>query len=446
MNPNKIKTATIKKLINGGYGLCSAENGKTIMVRNSLPGETVEIRIVEQLQKVDYGIAGNILTPHKNRITPPCPWYSSCGGCDLQHADYRTQCSIKDQILKDLLERNQSTSLHRLSTLVAPILPSPDEFGYRQRIRLKNGNNRVGFYKFRSHEIVPIKQCLLAPDTINSALELLPYTSGFQSLSSITEEIDILLNPDDSTLCLVLYTKRKPRPNDRKTARSLAREIAPGTRIFLAGQQFSMEGPFSGDKEDTDRTLSMTVPGRGPLTLFWEAGGFCQVNIGQNFNLVNLVLEFCKPASTDKLLDLYCGMGNFALPLAQKTGRVHGIESQGAAIRSGRYNSDYNQLANISFEKSDVLAACKRLAGSNETFDTIVCDPPRQGMVNMAPLLDRLCRKRIVYISCDPATLCRDLALLQQEGFRVKNIQPVDMFPQTHHIETVTLLEKDIAL
>ena len=446
MNPNKIKTATIKKLINGGYGLCSAENGKTIMVRNSLPGETVEIRIVEQLQKVDYGIAGHILTPHKNRITPPCPWYSSCGGCDLQHADYLTQCSIKDQILKDLLERNQSTSLHRLSTLVAPILPSPDEFGYRQRIRLKNGNNRVGFYKFRSHEIVPIKQCLLAPDTINSALGLLPYTSGFQSLSSNTEEIDILLNPDDSTLCLVLYIKRKPRPNDRKTARSLAREIAPGTRIFLAGQQFSMEGPFSGDKEDTDRTLSMTVPGRGSLTLFWEAGGFCQVNIGQNFNLVNLVLEFCKPASTDKLLDLYCGMGNFALPLAQKTGRVHGIESQGAAIRSGRYNSDYNQLANISFEKSDVLAACKRLAGSNETFDTIVCDPPRQGMVNMAPLLDRLCRKRIVYISCDPATLCRDLALLQQEGFRVKNIQPVDMFPQTHHIETVTLLEKDNAL
>jgi 23S rRNA (uracil1939-C5)-methyltransferase len=188
MNPNKIKTATIKKLINGGYGLCSAENGKTIMVRNSLPGETVEIRIVEQLQKVDYGIAGNILTPHKNRITPPCPWYSSCGGCDLQHADYRTQCSIKDHILKDLLERNQSTSLHSLPTLVAPILPSPDEFGYRQRIRLKNGNNRVGFNKFRSHEIVPIKQCLLAPDTINSALGLLPYTSGFQSLSSIQKK------------------------------------------------------------------------------------------------------------------------------------------------------------------------------------------------------------------------------------------------------------------
>jgi len=446
MNPNKIKTATIKKLINGGYGLCTAENGKTIMVRHSLPGETVEIHIVEQLQRVDYGIAGNILIPHTNRITPPCPWYSSCGGCDLQHADYRTQCSMKEHILKDLLERNQSTSHISLSSLVAPILPSPDEFAYRQRIRLKNGNNRLGFYQFRSHEIVPIKRCLLAPDTINSALALLPYASGFQSLSSITEEIDILLNPEDSTLCMVLYIKRKPRPNDRKTARSLASEIAPGTRIFLAGRQFSMEGPFSGDKEETDRTLSMIVPGGDPLTLFWEAGGFCQVNIGQNLNLINLVLEFCEPSSSDKLLDLYCGMGNFALPLAQKTGRVHGIESQGAAIRSGRHNSDFNQLTNISFEKSDVLVACKRLAGSNETFDTIVCDPPRQGMVNMAPLLGLLCRKKIVYISCDPATLCRDLASLQKEGFRIKRIQPVDMFPQTHHIETVTLLEKENAL
>jgi 23S rRNA (uracil1939-C5)-methyltransferase len=442
MNPNKIRIATIKKIINGGYGLSSAEDGKTILVRHCLPGETVEIRIVEQQQHVDYGITVDIPVPHSNRIIPPCPWYTSCGGCDLQHADYLTQCSIKDDILKDLFERNQPGSLGELIPLVAPILPSPGEFGYRQRIRLKAGKNTIGFKRFRSHEIVPIKRCLLAPDNINSALEILPYASGFHSLSSITEEIDILSNPDDATLCLVFSIKRKPRPNDRKSARQLADEIGPGTRIFLAGRQFSIEGPFSGRKEETDRYLSMTFPGQDPLTLSWEAGGFCQVNIRQNFNLVTLVLDFCEPSSSDKLLDLYCGMGNFALPLSQMTGQVYGIESQGSAIRSGRHNSDYNQRSNITFQKSEVMTACKTLAESNELFDTIVCDPPRQGMPNMASFLGRLCKRRVVYISCDPATLCRDLASLQQQGFTVKKIQPVDMFPQTHHIETITLLEK----
>ena len=446
MNPNKIRIATIKKIINGGYGLCSAEDGKTILVRHCLPGETVEIRIVEQQQHVDYGIPAEILVPHSNRISPPCRWYFSCGGCDLQHADYLTQCSIKDTIIKDLFERNQPGSLDHLIPLIAPILPSPGEFGYRQRIRLKIGKNSIGFNRFRSHEIVPIKRCLLAPDNINSALEILPYASGFHSLSSITEEIDILSNPDDTTLCLIFYIKRKPRPNDRKSARQLADEIAPGTRIFLAGRQFSIEGPFSGRKEETDRYLSMTFPGQDQLTLFWEAGGFCQVNIRQNFNLVDLVLDYCEPYSSDKILDLYCGMGNFALPLSQKTAQVHGIESQGSAIRSGRYNSDYNQRSNITFEKSDVMTACKALVESNQLFDTIICDPPRQGMPNMALLLGRLCKRRVVYISCDPATLCRDLASLQQEGFNVKKIQPVDMFPQTHHIETITLLEKNSTL
>lgn len=443
MNPSKIRIATIKKIINGGYGLCRDENGKTMLVRHCLPGETVEIQIVEEQQNLDYGITTAVEVSHRNRITPPCPWYSACGGCDLQHTDYPSQCAVKEDILKDLLERNQRGALRDLIPLLAPVLPSPGEFGYRQRIRLKTVKNTIGFNRFRSHEIVPIKRCLLAPDTINSALELLPYTSGFHSLSTLTEEIEILSNPDDTALCLIFYIKRKPRPNDRKTARELADEIAPGTRIFLAGKQFSIEGPFSGRDGDTDRYLSMTIPGQVSGTLFWEAGSFCQVNIAQNVNLVDLVVNFCEPASSDRILDLYCGMGNFALPLSRNAAQVHGIESQGAAIRSGRYNSQYNQLSNVTFEKSDVAAACRQLVVSNELFETIVCDPPRQGMPGMAPYLSKLCRKRVVYISCDPATLCRDLAALQQEGFTVKKIQPVDMFPQTHHIETITLLEKE---
>ena len=444
MNPNKITTATIKKIVNGGYGLCRADNGKTILVRHCLPGETAEIRIVEQQKDVDYGIVETILTPHSSRISAPCPHYPGCGGCDLQHVGYRDQCSLKQDILSDLFERNQSRSVQDLSPLIRPVLPSPLELGYRQRIRLHVGKNGLGFNRFRSRDIVPIDHCLLAPENINSALELFPQMSPFRSLSAVTETIDILMNPEDSSLCLLFNLTRKPRPADRQAARALAGGYRADTRVFLNGRHFSMEGPFVSGQEKSHRLLSMTIPGKAPLTLFWEAGGFCQVNIKQNYNLISLVLECCEPSASDRLLDLYCGMGNFALPLAKMSGHVHAVESQGAAIRSGRYNSEFNGLSNIRFEKSDVTEACRKLAGSGERFDTIVCDPPRQGMMGMAPLLARLCRKRVIYVSCDPATLCRDLASLQQQGFTVKIIQPLDMFPQTHHIETVTVLEKSV--
>ena len=443
MNPNKITTATIKKIVNGGYGLCRAENGKTILVRHCLPGETAEIRIVEQQKDVDYGIVETILAPHSSRIAAPCPYYPGCGGCDLQHAGYRDQCALKEDILRDLFGRNQSRSVQELTPLISPVLPSPLEFGYRQRIRLHVGKDGPGFNRFRSRDIVPIDHCLLAPEKINSALELLPHMSAFRSLSGLTETIDILMNPEDSSLCLLFNLNRKPRPADRQAARAIARGHGADTRVFLNGRHFSMEGPFVPGHEKSNCSLSMTIPGQAPLTLFWEAGGFCQVNINQNYNLISLVLECCAPSRRDKLLDLYCGMGNFALPLAKIAGHVHAVENQGSAIRSGRYNCECNGLSNVFFEKSDVTEACRKLVGSAEVFDTIVCDPPRQGMRGMAPLLARLCRKKVVYVSCDPATLCRDLASLQQQGFTVKKIQPVDMFPQTHHIETVTVLEKN---
>src|SRR5210317_1271813 len=150
MNPSKIRIATIKKIINGGYGLCRDENGKTMLVRHCLPGETVEIQIVEEQQNLDYGITTAVEVSHRNRITPPCPWYSACGGCDLQHTDYPSQCAVKEDILKDLLERNQRGALRDLIPLLAPVLPSPGEFGYRQRIRLKTVKNTIGFNRFRS--------------------------------------------------------------------------------------------------------------------------------------------------------------------------------------------------------------------------------------------------------------------------------------------------------
>ena len=179
-----------------------------------------------------------------------------------------------------------------------------------------------------------------------------------------------------------------------------------------------------------------------PLALSWEVGGFCQVNIAQNTALIDAVVDFCNPVGHESVLDLFCGMGNFSIPLATRAEELTGYEGQGSAIRSAKANAATAGLSNTRFFKSPVHTACEKLAGKNAEFDCVVIDPPRQGAPELAPHLAAICRKRMVYISCDPATLCRDLTQLSNEGFRITGIQPIDMFPQTHHIETVVLLEK----
>ncbi len=174
----------------------------------------------------------------------------------------------------------------------------------------------------------------------------------------------------------------------------------------------------------------------------WEVGGFCQVNLEQNRNLVDLVCKYAAVQPEETVLDLFCGAGNFSLPLAATARTLVGIEGQGAAIRSARRNSENAGFANTTFFKQPIQKACLELTAAGKRFDLLVIDPPREGIPGLATMVGGLCRNRLVYISCDPATLGRDLADLTSAGFRIAAIQPVDMFPQTHHIETVVLLEK----
>ena len=183
--------------------------------------------------------------------------------------------------------------------------------------------------------------------------------------------------------------------------------------------------------------------GSAGLELHWEVGGFCQVNLAQNRQLIRIVLDFANPSADEDVLDLFCGMGNFSIPLAERSRSLLGIEGQASAIRSARANCLINGLANAEFRQMPLHAACEDLARAGRSFACVVIDPPRQGVPGLARQLAALADKRLVYVSCDPATLCRDLAELLTHSFSLRRFQPVDMFPQTHHIETVVLLEKN---
>ncbi len=437
------QVVTIEKIVNGGYGLVRSAAGKTVFVRYGLPGEAVTIAISEAKKRIDFGHVVEVREPSPARIDPPCPYYAQCGGCDLQHTGYQSQCGIKDAIFSELFLRSVGDQVTNAGELVKPILKSPSDFSYRHRIRLKIGDDgTIGFSHFRSNRIVSISTCLLAAKPINACLAQLPASSNLHKLARSAEELEIILNPDSNRVALLFHTNRPPRPADKNLARSLCRSSEVLDRVFFCGRRFALNGPYSDSEEQQDRLMGCRLAGDPPLQLKWEIGGFSQVNLQQNSRLINLVLALSRADKSDRILDLYCGMGNFSVPLATRARDVYGIEAQGSAVRSARANARSNHLANCTFSKSDVVQGCQTLTAQKEMFDILVCDPPRRGMADLVDLAAGLTRKRIIYVSCDPATLCRDLKKLVEHGFTIAAVQPVDMFPQTHHIETVVLLEK----
>lgn len=443
----KSHTVKIEKIIHGGHGLGRLTTGQVVIVKHVLPGETVRLRIIDQKKKFATALLEEVLESSPARRTPPCPYYTVCGGCDFQHMDYATQLRIKQQIVTELLARSFPTMSEATGVPVADTLPSPHEWGYRQRIRLQPGpRDGLGFLRFRSHQVVPIDRCLLAAEPLNTVLEELNESALFARLLPHTKELELLVNPKHNGVICLLHTTRKPRPADKGTAIELT-ATSGVEQVYFKGEDFPLTGPFTSDPEKASKLLHnpLTLEGgdTSPFHLAWEVGGFCQVNLAQNNALVQHALRCSNLSPTESVLDLFCGMGNFSLPLASQAASLLGIEGQGSAIRSATRNSRDNNLTNTTFVKKPVHAACRELARQNHTFDCVVLDPPRQGVPGIAKEIASLARRCIVYISCDPATLCRDLNQFDRHGFAVKTVQPVDMFPHTHHIESVVLLEKN---
>ncbi|MDO8948860.1 MAG: class I SAM-dependent RNA methyltransferase [Desulfocapsaceae bacterium] len=439
----------IEKIVNGGYGLARRDDGQIVLLRHVLPGETVTARILAEQKGFAEAALSKVIEASPHRISPPCLKYGACGGCDLQHCDSEQQLQIKKGIIADLLERAPQSALQQTIPLLADPIASPQLFGYRQRIRLQIDENRQpGFRRYHSHQCVPISECLLARPELNSVLQQLQAHPSFHRILATTTEMELLFNPASSRVVCLFHLSRKPRPADMKQAEALLKSLPLVEKIFFHGQDFLPCGPVSNNKDESDHDkLQLSLPPfpghtDKSISLTLEVGGFCQVNLEQNIQLIQTVLDFCQADRQTTVLDLFCGMGNFSIPLAMHSASLLGIEGQGAAIRSARKNSKRAGLTNTLFEKSPIHERCRTLAAEGRRFDCVVIDPPRQGAPSLARQLATLTRKRLVYISCDPATLCRDLGELIHSGFTIIKLQPVDMFPQTHHIETVVVLER----
>lgn len=444
MSQTNRHTITIDKVVTGGHGLARLASGLVVLVPFVLPGERVVVRVERERKGFAQASLLEVLFPSPHRVAPPCPHFQLCGGCHLQHGDYPAQLAIKEAILADLLGPDFAHGAAEGEALRDPILASPAPWHYRQRIRLQvDDRGRLGFFATRSHAVVEVGACPLAKEALNSVLAELRGLAAFRVLTSHAVAVELLLNPLAGTVVVIVHLARKPRAADQQAAAAVAEGIGLVQSVWLAGEGFAASGPHGrAGGADEDR-IAFTLPkelGGRELLLRLEAGGFCQVNLEQNEGLVRQLLSWARIGPDDAVLDLFCGMGNFSLPLALSARQVVGTDLQRSSIRAAQGNAGDNQLHNCRFLRAEALAAVRELQKAKERFDLILLDPPRSGCRELIAHLPDLGAERLIYISCDPATLVRDLKGLQGAGFVLRKIRGVDMFPQTAHLEAIALM------
>jgi 23S rRNA (uracil1939-C5)-methyltransferase len=448
MSRKEFHKLVIEKLVPGGFGLGRLTEGIIVLVRYVLPGEEVLVREVARRKDFISAELLEVLAPSPDRITPPCPIYGDCGGCDLQHLTALAQIHLKKNILIENLQRAAGHIFSPFGIPVTSPLASPEQFGYRQRIRLHvDRKGRFGFFRPESHVIEPVIECLLAKDQLNQVLRVLDGNENFKGLAPYSKGFELLFNPDENNSVMQLHFTRRPRPADCQYAAALANSMKKIATVLLQIDGYGLYDPMQRLVINTPPLLSQTISlgeNRPKLKISWEAGAFSQVNLNQNKNLISIVLQMLASGRHDKVLDLYCGYGNFSLPAAGIAEKVLGIDGQNGAIRSARRNAAGAGVSNCDFVKQQVAAAVQSLLDDRQSFDTIILDPPRQGAPEIIGLLAALNAEQIIYISCNPATLARDIAALHQYNFTLSSLVPIDMFPQTHHLESIALLKRTV--
>jgi 23S rRNA (uracil1939-C5)-methyltransferase len=403
----------IEKLLYGGDGL--AHHGTRVcFVKDVIPGEKVTARVDKVKSQYLLTSLVEILTPSLNRINPVCPYFNLCGGCQWQHIEYTHQLHWKAQILKECLARIGNIQ----DPTVLPPIPSPSVFNYRYRTSLKVRITKepvIGYFKRESHDIIPVTHCALLTAPLNNALEkcweLLQSEPDF--FKDILELNMLFVN--QSNQVIISFKNRKNKTKSRFLFQN-------GLKKFLTHKDIDNEEIMGiSFKRDTE--------------------SFYQINYRQNLLMINLVLRYFSPVKNKKILDLYCGCGNFSLFLAREGAGVTGIDSNSFAVTEAVYNANLNNMKNCNFIKADLDRTTCSLP--HDTFQAVLLNPPRSGCSNkILKQIAGINPDTVVYVSCNPSTLVRDVRKLINSGYTIEEIQPLDMFPQTYHIETVVKLTR----
>lgn len=415
----------IDSLANGGDGVGRVE-GRVLFVPLTAPGDIVSVRVLSQRKAWGRGSVEEIIHPSPLRTDPPCPLFGTCGGCQWQHVQYDAQLDAKAGLVIDALRRIGGIDGFE----EVKVRPSPRTYGYRHRCRLQvraTGRTvETGFFRFRSHDLVPVAHCPVLTDTLNSLIPVV--TSAARHLSSANRPLDSITLASD-------FSGGAARVEFRGEGEVLDLPAAAAGDICRTAADGGIELAVAGFRE---RGLALG-PDRNDIIA--PGSAFTQVNLAQNRHLVSGVLSLAEPARGPAVLDLFCGTGNFSIPLAAAGAGVLGIDISGAAVASARENTRRLGLE-ARFRRGDAVAGAISLTASGDRFDLVVVNPPRTGGRELMNELPALGAANIIIVSCDPATFARDASLLSAGGYRLERLEAFDLFPQTFHVETVGLFRR----
>ncbi len=431
-----VRTVTVESLDHEGKGVAH-DDGKVIFVEGALPGEVARVRATRSKAAFEVATAEHIERESSLRVTPRCPHFGVCGGCSMQHLDASAQVAAKQRVLEDNLERIGSAR----PEVMLPAIHGPT-WGYRYRARLsvrdvrKKGGVLVGFHEKKSSFVAEMGECHVLPPRWSAML--LPFRALVAGLSIRDRMPQIEIASGESVDAMVLRILAPLTPADEALLRTFADEW--GVCVYL-----QTKGP-----ETVRRFHPLDAPALDyvlpefDLRFPFSPAEFTQVNHAVNRVLVSRAIRLLDPRPDERIADMFCGLGNFSLPIARRGAAVTGIEGSEALVRRATENAATNGLSNRArFEVRDLFQITSDDVAKLGAFDKMLIDPPRDGAMALVKALEAALPKRIVYVSCSPATLARDAGVLVNvHGYRLTSAGVVNMFPHTGHVESIAVFDR----
>ena len=451
VNKNDRLNVYVEDLTHDGSGVAKVD-GYPLFIPGALPGEEAEVQVIKPMKKYGFAKLINVTKPSPDRVEPPCHVFWDCGGCQLQHLSYEAQLVQKQKTVRDVMER-----IGKLPHVpVHPVKGMDNPWRYRNKSQIpfseQEGKVVSGFYKSRTHHIVDTDVCIIQGEEADELMSTLKHELQIMGIEAYDERTHrgmlrhLIVRKARATgeLMVVLVTKSKKFPQ-KEEAIALIKRVVPNVTSIMQNVNSQKTNVIFGNETISLHGKSFIVDTIGDIKFEISARSFYQVNSEQTEVLYDQALEYAQLTGNESVIDAYCGIGSISLFLAQQAKEVYGVEIVPQAIEDAKRNAELNGIDNAHFEAGPAEVVIPKWYEQGKRFDVLVVDPPRKGCDEK--LLDTILEykpKRIVYVSCNPATLARDLRILEDGGYRTQEVQPVDMFPHSSHVEAVTWLEFDL--
>ena len=444
---NEYIDVLFEDLTHDGAGVAKVE-GYPLFVPNGLPGEKAKIKVIKVNKGYGFGRLMEITEASPYRVEPECPIYKECGGCQLQHMSYEGQLKAKEKQVSDVLQR-----IGKLENVkVHPVLGMENPWRYRNKAQVPIGEHEGGliggFYQQRSHQIIDMKACIIQQEKNDEVVKEVKEICNINGVRAYDEQkhkgelrhIMARYGLKSGEVMVVLVTRTNELTGKKKIIEEIVKRI-PGVKSIVQNINSKKTNVIFGDETRVLWGEEVIYDSIGDIKFAISARSFYQVNPEQTKVLYDKALEYADLTGEENVIDAYCGIGTISLFLAQKARKVYGVEIVPEAIEDAKKNAELNGISNVEFAVGEAETVIPEWYENGVVADVLVVDPPRKGcddkllqtIINMKP-------KKVVYVSCNPATLARDLRVLEDGGYQTVEVQPVDMFPQTMHVECVAQL------